>query len=77
MTGRCSGGNYSGFGDVFRSDIVENNPVQGQGYWQCPGPPGPGPVENIYYQQHQQANMMANRQRWKRDFLNPILVGLL
>ena len=56
LTGRGAGGNYSGFGDVFRAGSVDNSPVPGPGYW-----PGPGPVDNVYYHQHQQANMMANR----------------
>ena len=62
MTGRGSGGNYSGFGDVFRSDIPPHEnppPAQAQGYWPCGGP-GPGPipghVDNVYYHQHQQVS---------------------
>ena len=78
ITGRGSGGNYSGFGDVFHG-AVDTSPLPiarpGPGYWPGPGSgPSHGPgaglghgghggplPDNVYYQQHQQANMMANR----------------
>ena len=39
-------------------------PGPGPGYWPGPNPgPSPGPLgdNNVYYHQHQQANMMASR----------------